>query len=68
MGLIKEPLDIDFEVDSRPLTKKEELAISAFIQADKLNRKQLHKKSLKKPTQSKTRRVATSKSSKFQVV
>ena len=68
MGLIKEPLDIDFEVDSRPLTKKEELAISAFIQADKLNRKLQHKKLSKKPTPLKTRIVFTSKSSKFEVV
>ncbi len=38
MGLIKEPLDIDFVVDSRPLTKKEELIISEFIKADKEKR------------------------------
>ena len=38
MGLIKEPLDIDFVVDSRPLTKKEELTISEFIKADKEKR------------------------------
>ena len=38
MGLIKEPLDVDFVVDSRPLTKKEELAISEFIKADKAKR------------------------------
>jgi len=40
MGYIKEPLDIDFVVDSRPLTKEEENAISAFIRADKEKRKQ----------------------------
>lgn len=38
MGIIKEPLDVDFVVDSRPLTKKEELAISEFIKADKEKR------------------------------
>ncbi len=38
MGLIKEPLDVDFVVDSRPLTKKEELSISEFIKADKEKR------------------------------
>jgi hypothetical protein len=38
MGLIKEPLDVDFEVDQRPLTKKEQLAISEFIKADKAKR------------------------------
>jgi len=38
MGLIKEPLDVDFVVDPRPLTKKEEIAISEFIKADKAKR------------------------------
>ena len=38
MGLIKEPLDVDFVVDPRPLTKKEQLAISEFIKADKAKR------------------------------
>ncbi len=31
MGLIKEPLDVDFFVDPRPLTKKEREAISQHI-------------------------------------
>ena len=44
MGLIKEPLDVDFVVDSRPLTKEEEKAISEFIKADKAKR--LKKKEL----------------------
>ena len=39
MGLIKEPLDVDFVVDPRPLTKAEEKAISDFIRADKEKRK-----------------------------
>jgi len=39
MGLIKEPLDVDFVVDPRTLTKKEELAISEFIRADKEKRR-----------------------------
>jgi hypothetical protein len=39
MGLIKEPLNVDFVVDPRPLTKAEEKAISDFIRADKENRK-----------------------------
>ena len=38
MGLIKEPLDVDFVVDPRPLTDKEKKAISDFIKADKLKR------------------------------
>ncbi|QQR98497.1 MAG: hypothetical protein IPK18_02920 [Sphingobacteriales bacterium] len=40
MGIIKEPLDVDFVVDPRPLTKEEEQAISNFIRADKEKRKQ----------------------------
>jgi hypothetical protein len=40
MGLIREPLDVDFIVESRPLTKAEEKAISDFIRADKEKRKQ----------------------------
>jgi hypothetical protein len=39
MGLIKEPIDVDFVVDPRPLTKAEEKAISDFIRADKEKRK-----------------------------
>jgi hypothetical protein len=38
MTLKKEPLEIDFVVESRPLTKEEELAISEFIKADKEKR------------------------------
>ncbi|WP_165953137.1 hypothetical protein [Pedobacter changchengzhani] len=39
MGIIKEPLDVDFVVDPRPLTKTEEMAISDFIRMDKEKRK-----------------------------
>ena len=35
MGLIKEPLDFDFEFDPRPLTKKEKEQISSYIKAYK---------------------------------
>jgi hypothetical protein len=31
MGLIREPLDVDFYVDPRPLTKKEQEMISRHI-------------------------------------
>ena len=44
MGLIKEPLDIDFYVDPRPLTIEEKSLISEYIKADKLRRH------LQKPT------------------
>lgn len=48
MGLIKEPLDVDFVVDPRPLSKKEQLAISEFIKADKAKRALLEKQPKKK--------------------
>ena len=38
MGLIREPLDVDFYVDPRPMTKEDEKAISDYIKADKLKR------------------------------
>ncbi|MEO6136862.1 MAG: hypothetical protein ABIP35_17035 [Ginsengibacter sp.] len=44
MELKKEPLDIDFVVDSRPLTKKEKIAISEFIKDDKAKRALKEKK------------------------
>lgn len=50
MGLIKEPLDVDFYVDPRPLTKKEREAISQHIReykekmAKRKNRKAVSKK------------------------
>ena len=55
MGLIKEPLDVDFVVDPRPLTKKEQLAISKFIKADKAERASLKKRPIKKRTYQKAR-------------
>ena len=48
MGLIKEPLDVDFEVEPRPLTKTEEKAISDFIKADKEKRSAKNKISTKR--------------------
>lgn len=59
MGLIKEPLNVDFVVDSRPLSKAEEKAISDFIKADKakrLSKKRISalKKDIKKPLKNKT--------------
>lgn len=50
MGLIKEPLEVNFVVDRRPLTKAEENALSEFIKADKKKgqSKDLRKKSTKK--------------------
>ncbi|WP_414618020.1 hypothetical protein [Dyadobacter sp. 32] len=55
MGLIKEPLDVDFVVNPRPLTKKEELAISEFINADKEKRALLEKRPTKTKSPSRTK-------------
>lgn len=35
MGIIKESLEIDFEVINRPLTQEEEMKISDFIKSKK---------------------------------
>jgi hypothetical protein len=51
MGLIREPLDVDFYVDSKPLTAKERLAISQHIRDYK---KKMTKRKSKKNTQKKT--------------
>lgn len=50
MGLIREPLEVDFVVDPRPLTKEEEKKISNFINTDK------RKRSKRKQINSKTKR------------
>lgn len=58
MGLIKEPLNVDFEVNPRPLTEKERKMISDFIKADKLKKAKLAdrlKKSRKRRSQTKVR-------------
>ena len=39
MGLIREPLEVDFFFDPKPLTKKEQKMIGDFIKADKVKRK-----------------------------
>jgi hypothetical protein len=38
MGLIKEPLDVDFTVDPRELTKAEKSAISEYIRNYKIKK------------------------------
>lgn len=48
MGLIREPLDVDFFVDPKPLAEKDKKMISDFIKADKAKRR--NKKILKKST------------------
>lgn len=39
MRLSREPLDVDFFVDPKPLTEKEKKLISDYIKADKEKRK-----------------------------
>ncbi len=46
MGLIKEPLDVDFYVDPRPMTKEDEQAVSEYIKADKVRRGKKAKRSI----------------------
>jgi hypothetical protein len=41
MGLVREPMNVDFFVDPRPLTIEEQKMISDYIIADKQKRKQL---------------------------
>ncbi len=50
MGLIKEPPEIDFFVDPKPLTKEEEKKIREYIKVDKEKRlKAAYKKIKSKP-------------------
>jgi hypothetical protein len=44
MGMIKEPADIDFFVDPRPLTEKERQLISEYIRTDRQKRRLPEKK------------------------
>lgn len=58
MGLIKEPLDVDFVVDPRPLTEKERKMISDFIKADKLKRAKMTDRLKKNQKRRSTTRVS----------
>jgi hypothetical protein len=49
MGLIREPLEVDFFFDPKPLTKKEQKMISDFIKADKEKRKKKTQKKVNTP-------------------
>ena len=53
MGLIKEPIGVDFIVDSRPLTEDEKLAISVFIRTDKEKRRHRELQKRTKPKKQK---------------
>lgn len=41
MGLIREPLEVDFVVNPKPLSADEKIAISEFIKADKAKRNRM---------------------------
>jgi hypothetical protein len=62
MGLIREPEGVDFVINSRPLTKKEEELLSKFIREAKVKRtkKLSSRKATTKRTTS-TRKIATVK-------
>jgi hypothetical protein len=55
MGLIREPLDVDFTVDPRPLTKEEKTAISKYIRDYKM------KATAKKPGLGANNKILTGK-------
>lgn len=55
MGHIKEPDGVDFVINSRPLTKEEENAISEYISAYKANH------SHKTPTKRTSRKTSAQK-------
>jgi len=42
MGYIKEPDGVDFEINSRPTTKEEEIAISEYIRNYKARQTKKH--------------------------
>jgi len=44
MGLVKEPIEVDFFVDPKPVTKEELQKISDYIKSDKETRKMLKTK------------------------
>ena len=50
MGLIKEPLEVDFFVDPKPLTKNEIKQMNDYIKADKENRSKLKTSKTKNST------------------
>lgn len=58
MGLIKEPLNVDFVVDPRPLTEKERKMISDFIKADKLKKAKMSDRSKKSQKKQKRTKVS----------
>ena len=51
MGLIREPLNVDFYCDGRQMTEDDHKRVSDFIKADKLKHS---KKNLQKPTTQKS--------------
>lgn len=60
MGIIREPLDVDFVVDPRPLTDKERKMISDFIKADKLKRAKATERLKSKRTQKRSQATRVS--------
>jgi hypothetical protein len=56
MAIVKEPLNVDFFVDPKPLGDKEQEMISEYIRASKA--KSVKKKSQRKPTQNKKKNIS----------
>jgi hypothetical protein len=59
MGLVREPLNVDFEFDPRPLTETDKKAISDFIKADKLKNRKAKKS---EPAKGKRTRLSKTRS------
>ena len=55
MGIVKEPLNVDFVVENRSLTKDEERQISEYILSQK---KKIENKTVSKARTSKTKQKA----------
>jgi len=63
MGHIKEPNGVDFEINSRELTKEEESSISEFIKnyKAKFSKSHIAKRKVPKRTTSKKKRILQEK-------
>jgi len=57
MGLIREPNGVDFIINSRPLSKKDEEKLSTFISASKAKNKKQNARKLKRALHSKKKKA-----------
>jgi len=64
MGLIREPKNIDFYVEDRPLTDEEQHLLQAAIAKNKAAAQAKRAKTLKSPTKAKSKTRAKTKASR----